>query len=284
MTQMKLLELIVGPAPDAEREKGAKIPWNDPEFSRRMLECHLDQNHDWASRRKETIAAHTAWIAAQLNRAPSSILDMGCGPGLYTQSLAAMGHHCTGVDFSPASIAYARQLAARGPEIEYALRDIREYRSERQFDCVLMTFGEFNVFTRQDATAILGNCSGMLRTGGLFVLEAHAYEAIRAIGSAPASWQRHTRGVFSETPYLCLQENSWDASSASALSRYFIIDAVSATVRRYASFMQAYTATEYYAILREAKLPVQRILDADAWPPGADFSGALQVFACRKGA
>lgn len=61
---------------------GAKIPWDEPDFSRRMLEQHLNQEHDWASRRSPIIAAHAAWIAEQLS-VPSRILDMGCGPGLY---------------------------------------------------------------------------------------------------------------------------------------------------------------------------------------------------------
>ena len=62
---------------------GAKIPWDEPDFSRRMFEQHLNQEHDWASRRSPIIAAHAAWIAEQLS-VPSRILDMGCGPGLYT--------------------------------------------------------------------------------------------------------------------------------------------------------------------------------------------------------
>ena len=122
----------------------------------------------------------------------------------------------------------------------------------------------------------------MLRAGGLFVLEAHTYEAVRAIGSAPASWQRHARGLFSDAPHLCLQENAWNASGASALSRYFIVDAASAKVRQYASFMQAYAAEEYESMLRGAGLPVRRVLDEESWPAGGDFSGKLRVFVCEK--
>ncbi len=280
---MNLAELILCHEPGASGEQGAKIPWDDPDFSRRMLANHLAQEHDWASRRQTIVARHVNWIAGQLPRMPSRILDLGCGLGFYTQALAEKGHRCVGVDFSPASIEYACRQSSNGPPApEYHLSDIRGYANEQAFDCVIMTFGEFNVFTRQDANGILRNCAGMLRDGGLFVLEAHTFEAVRASGSAPASWQRQPSGLFSDAPHLCLQENAWNASDASALSRYFIVDAASAEVRQYASFMQAYTAEEYETMLRETALPVQWILDAESWPSGDHFTGQLQVFVCRK--
>ena len=37
------------------------------------------------------------------------VLDVGCGPGLYTTRLAASGARVTGIDFSERSIACARE-------------------------------------------------------------------------------------------------------------------------------------------------------------------------------
>ncbi|WP_051257741.1 class I SAM-dependent methyltransferase [Desulfovibrio cuneatus] len=279
---MNLTEFAVSNKQNSENVQGAKIPWDEPGFSQRMLENHLAQEHDWASRRNELISRQAAWLAKQLQN-PSYILDLGCGPGFYTQKLAALGHHCVGVDFSPASIEYARKQATEsGLAIEYALCDIRTYTSAQKFDCIIMTFGEFNVFTHQDANAILKNCAEMLRNGGLFILEAHTFEAVHAVGSAPATWQRHASGLFSENPHLCLQENSWSVEGSSTLSRYFIMDAATATVRQYASFMQAYWLEKYQEMLHAAKLPVVKVLDDEEWPAGSDFRGKLQTFVCRK--
>lgn len=75
-----------------------KIPRDDPAFSQRMLENHLSQEHDWASRRQAVIEQQVAWIAGQLP-AGARILDLGCGPGFYTRLLAERGFCCTGVDF-----------------------------------------------------------------------------------------------------------------------------------------------------------------------------------------
>ena len=48
---MNLLDLIHRASPPAPWAEGDKIPWNDPDFSRRMLREHLSQAHDAASRR-----------------------------------------------------------------------------------------------------------------------------------------------------------------------------------------------------------------------------------------
>ncbi len=282
---MDLMELTLWNASRANVDAsgaGAKIPWDEPDFSRRMLEQHLNQEHDWASRRGPIIAAHAAWIAEQLS-VPSRILDMGCGPGLYTQALAERGHQCVGVDFSPASIEYARQRSADcDPKPEYILGDIRNYRSNQKFDCIIMTFGEFNAFIRKDAALLLEHCAEMLTENGLFILEAHTYDAVRAMGEAPATWQRHATGLFSAGPHLCLRENSWNAAEASALSRYFIIDAADTAVRQYVSFMQAYRLESYTKMLSSAALPLQRILSEKVWSSGQDFYNKLQTFICRK--
>lgn len=82
-----------------------RIPWDDPDFSRRMLAEHLSQDHDLASRRSEWIDKQVAWIHEHLLGAtPSRILDLGCGPGFYSHRLATLGHDCRGIDFGPASI------------------------------------------------------------------------------------------------------------------------------------------------------------------------------------
>ena len=107
--------------------EGEKIPWNEPGFSERMLREHLSQEHDWASRRASTIDKHVDWIHREvLSSRPSRILDLGCGPGLYASRLAKMGHACAGIDFSPASIAYAREYAQKANlRCSYQHEDVR---------------------------------------------------------------------------------------------------------------------------------------------------------------
>ena len=55
---MNLLDLLQRTSPPAPWAEGDKIPWHDPDFSRRMLREHLSQAHDAASRRSIIIDEH----------------------------------------------------------------------------------------------------------------------------------------------------------------------------------------------------------------------------------
>ena len=57
---MKLSDIVNRRIESVPWTEGEKIPWNAPEFSRRMLLEHLSQKHDAASRRFEIIDRHVA--------------------------------------------------------------------------------------------------------------------------------------------------------------------------------------------------------------------------------
>ena len=248
---MEVLHRSPIPQPWAE---GEKIPWNEPAFSRRMLRVHLSQEHDWASRRAITIQKHVDWIhRAILSSRPSRILDLGCGPGLYTSRLAKLGHDCTGVDFSPASIAYAIENAQKaGLRCSYQLMDIRQAAFESGHNLAMFIFGEFNVFTPQDARQILKKAHAAIQPGGSLLLEVHPFDVIHQIGQQPSTWYSTDSGLFSDRPHLCLQENFWDADRSVATQRYFIVDAQTSQVTRHAASMQAYTEDQYRNLLEES--------------------------------
>ncbi len=281
---MNIADIITRIQPPPPWEHGENIPWDDPVFSARMLKNHLSQDHDWASRRMEFVERQVEWLTGQL--APRSrILDLACGPGFYTQILARLGHQCVGVDFSPASIDYARREAAReGLPLEYVLSDIRQYDTGQTFDCVMFIFGEFNVFSVAEARAILTGAAKMLKPGGLFVLEGHRFEAVRDIGEAPSSWWtcRAGEGVLSDEPHLCLQENHWDPASATATTRYFILDAATSGLRMYRSSWTGYTLAQYETLLAEAGFQAPRLLTAAQWPVGGPFEGVMMTLVCQK--
>lgn len=234
------------PAPWSE---GDKIPWNDPEFSQRMLREHLSQQHDAASRRFEIIDRHCAWIHAHvLGGRPARVLDLGCGPGLYAQRLARLGHAYSGLDFSPASIAYAREHAA-GLDCCFELADLRSADFGGGFDLVMLIFGEFNVFQPADARRILVKARDALAPGGRLLLEVQTLESVREQGRQEPSWFSSPGGLFSDRPHLCLSESFWHEDQAVAIKRYYVIDAQSHAVQQINECVLGYSEAQLRSLL-----------------------------------
>jgi SAM-dependent methyltransferase len=258
---MNLLDLIHRQSVPQPWAEGEKIPWNDPEFSRRRLREHLTQDHDLASRRSERIDRHVAWIhGTVLDGKPVSILDLGCGPGLYAMRLAQLGHPVSGIDFSPASIDYAQEETAKEQlSCRFVNADIRQAEYGAGYGLAMLIFGEFNVFHPDDARAILRKTQAALDNGGLLLLEPHTVDAIRRSGEAPPSWQTSQGGLFSEEPHVLLTENFWHEDRQIATERYLIIDGRTGAVTRHAASMQAYNEAQFERLLDECGFTEMRI-------------------------
>ncbi len=250
---MQLADLLTRISPPEAWSEGDNIPWNEPGFSARMLEEHLSQSHDAASRRLEVIYRHVRWIHTEvLHGHPSEILDLGCGPGLYGERLARLGHAYRGMDFSPASLEYARlQAETQQLACEYQLGDLRtaDFGPDHAYDLVMQIYGEMNVFRPADMLTILRKAQRALKPGGVLLLEVAHEQAVRRIGSGGCSWFTAPRSLFSTEPHLVLEENFWDEQAMTATSRYYIVQLADGSVRRMASSQQAYTQEQYRRIV-----------------------------------
>lgn len=283
MIRRPLADLVNMPPPAPWRE-GDNIPWHDPGFSERMLQQHLSQEHDRASRRSPTIDTHVDWIHGHvLKERPASVLDLGCGPGLYTSRLARLGHACFGIDYSPASIRYATDLAARdGLRCEYRCEDIREAEYGTGRDLIMLIFGELNVFRPTDAQVILEKAREALVEGGLLLLEPHTYAALQKRAARGRDWYAVASGLFSERPHLCLEEPHWDSGTRTTTIRYVVIDAESGTLTIYAQTMQAYSDGDYRAILNDCGFNEVRFFPSLTGAPDESQEGLKAIVARRS--
>ena len=68
---------------------------------------------------------------------PTVVVDLGCGPGQLTASLADRWPHAqiVGLDSSPEMIMQAAQLA--GPQLRFQLQDLRDWRPETGVDVII---------------------------------------------------------------------------------------------------------------------------------------------------
>ena len=119
--------------------------WADEYISKQMLTFHLNGDVDISSRKFSFIDRSVDWIISRFDiREGRSVVDFGCGPGLYTERLARTNASVTGIDFSKNSIEYARNRA--GDEklnIQYVHQNYLEFDTDEQYDLIMLIFCDF---------------------------------------------------------------------------------------------------------------------------------------------
>jgi SAM-dependent methyltransferase len=243
------------PQPPSRPDGAANLPWDDHDFSQRMLRQHLDQSHGAASRRRVEILRQIDWLWDRLSlREGSQVLDVTCGPGLYAVELARRGCCLHGVDFSPASIRHARQLAAEAGVTQrctFQLQDVRTMDvSPRRFDAALFLYGQLAVFTLQETADLLHRCATALKPAGWLVVELLSFEHIQKDNST--WWYTDDSGLWGDFPFLHLGERHWYPEDNLSLEQFRIINLETGDLREYALSDQAYPPETMIAILRKA--------------------------------
>lgn len=206
-------------------EGGGNLPWDEPDFSRRMLREHLDESHSAASRTSEQRALVIDWLWRKLRLAPGvRLLDVTCGPGLYAVPLAGRGLVVTGVDFAPAAIAHARQLAdlAGVEHCYFHEADVREFDfGAAGFDAALFLYGQLAVFPRRQAQELLVRVAKALRPGGRLCVELLDQEKVDK--SESNWWFSDDTGLWGDDPFFSFGERFWMEEEALSCERFYTL-------------------------------------------------------------
>lgn len=131
--------------------------WTNDHTSRKMLEYHLNESLDLASRNREFIEKSVAWIVSRFGvNADTRIADFGCGPGLYTTRFAESNAVVAGIDFSDRSIQYAKKTAAhKGLDIQYYNQNYLAFETDKRFDLITMIFCDLCALSPSQRKALL---------------------------------------------------------------------------------------------------------------------------------
>jgi 2-polyprenyl-6-hydroxyphenyl methylase / 3-demethylubiquinone-9 3-methyltransferase len=108
----------------------------------------------------------TRFVLEQLDLERPRILDVGCGGGILSESLARSGAGVTGLDLSEASLNVARQHAqSEGLVIDYRCISIGDMAEEYQGSFDAVTCMEMLEHV-PDPIDIVRSCAGVLKPGG----------------------------------------------------------------------------------------------------------------------
>lgn len=238
-------------------DDGDNLPWDDPAFSERMLREHLDQSHGAASRQRPEILRVVDWLWQRLDLAPGArVLDITCGPGLYAVEMALRGAQVTGIDFGPASVQYARDLADQqrvADRCTFIQSDVRAAlpgQAGQDYDAALFLYGQLSVFTRDQTAALLRQTADALRSGGKLAIELLDYERIDKDNST--FWFTDDRGLWGDRPFLVLGERFWDADSRTAIDRFHLLHLETGEMEVIALSDCGYETGEMLALLQDS--------------------------------
>lgn len=139
--------------------------WTYSYIQQQMLKEHLNPMSDGASRKQESILKITDFVLSQ-SKPKSRLLDLGCGPGLYTSLFKDKGYEVTGIDFNKASIEYA---TTERKDIHYIFGDyINEY-SGGKYDTVILIYCDLGTHSDNDRDKLLKNIYQSLDEDGTFI-------------------------------------------------------------------------------------------------------------------
>ncbi|MFC0877864.1 class I SAM-dependent methyltransferase [Saccharicrinis sp. FJH2] len=223
---MRISDIISKSEKPAIYEKGNSFMWTDQHISKQLLEIHLNPEIDLASRKMSTIQETANWILnTQKEKGKLNILDLGCGPGLYSEIFARKGHCVTGVDISKNSIVYAQKSAKdKNLDIEYINDSYLEIEPESdKFDLVLLIYTDLGVLLPEDRDMLLKMIYRILKNEGAFIFDVISDNLLEQ-KATPKSWEVNKIGFWKNSPYVALSESFLYKEQKVILYQHLIID------------------------------------------------------------
>ena len=272
---LQLIELQQKPEPFTP---GEALFWDDPHISAQMLEAHLNPKIDAASRRPETIDRSVKWLIETLGlRSGDSVLDLGCGPGLYASRFARAGLQVTGVDYSRRSIDYAVNYANEHKlDISYRYQNYLELSDDNQYDAAFLIYGDFCPLNPEQRTRLLHNVRRALKPNGKFVLDVSTREHRKKYG-VRNGWYASESGFWKPGPHLVLEAGFDYPEQSIWLDQYTVIE-VEGKVSIYRNWFQDYTPESISNELAHAGFAMKNLLGdltGSPYTPESEWLGLL---------
>jgi SAM-dependent methyltransferase len=207
------------------------------------------------------------WLWERLALQPGAhLLDVTCGPGLYAVEFARRGCRVTGLDFSPASIAYARNLARRegvASRCEFVEQDVRQVEDRYQdagFDAAILLYGQLAVFPIHEAELLLAQIAPSLRPGGRLVVELLDQDRVDKTNST--WWFTDDTGLWGDRPFLHLGERFWHKTGQMSIERFYIIHLETGALTEVTLCDQTYAVETMRQMLDQAGFPTVGVYPA----------------------
>jgi SAM-dependent methyltransferase len=204
-------------------ERGNASMWEDPYISKQLLKFHLDSDCGLASRSPEVIDKTVKWMVDNYLKKTDKILDIGCGPGLYTTRLARLAFNVTGLDFSKNSIEYARTEAEKENfKIDYIHGSYLDMDFKNEFDVITIIFCDFGALTNSERDVLLQNVYRALKPGGKFIFDIYT-ESPTDQEKNHRTWDYNENAFWAEEKHIALSQNFYYPEEKVGLSQHIVL-------------------------------------------------------------
>jgi len=251
--------------------------WTRPHLARQMLQYHLNQETELASRRFETIDQIVGWIDSQLGLSGKRLCDLGCGPGLYAQRFAALGANVSGVDFSGHSLEYARlQAKENGQSIRYIQADYLSDDLPAGFDIVTLIYTDYSVLSPDQRAKLLGRIGEMLNPGGRLVMDVAGMGSLANKEECTLIEKNLMYDFWAKGDYVGIQRSFVYPDECLSVDRYVIVEPFE-TWEIY-NWFQYFTPTSLQKELESAGFAVDKMFGGLTGEPvqaDGDFIGVI---------
>ncbi len=210
---------IINTKPDLFQRTEACI-WTDPYIQANLLKAYLDLSSDAASRNMKSIERTVDFIDNNIKKG-GDILDLGCGPGLYTDLFWKKGYRVAGIDFNKKAIEYAIQETS--PDIKYIEGDYITNFPMGKYDAIIMIYCDMGTHSDEDRDVLLSNCYESLEEGEKLIFDVFN-ENLITDKKEILSWDYQPDGGFwAHEEYLLLSQIFHYPENCAIASQYNLI-------------------------------------------------------------
>lgn len=275
---MKITDIISKSEKPAIYEEGTSFMWTDEHISKQLLDIHLNQDIDLGSRKMSTILKTANWILdSQKGKGKLNILDLGCGPGLYSEIFSKKGHNVTGVDISKNSINYAKKSAHdKELDIEYINSSYLDINLESsKYDLVLLIYTDLGVLMPKDRESLLRTVYRVLKKGGVFIFDVLKDNQIEK-RKVPKNWEVANSGFWRDSPFIALSESFLYKEQKVILFQHIIVDS-DENIETYRFWTHFFSEKDIKQMLKQQKFIDISFRD-DILPEGDMWNGDNVIF------
>jgi predicted TPR repeat methyltransferase len=214
--------------------------WTDEHMSKTLLEAQLDESNNAGSRKPENRKIIVEWMNKQI-KPFSKIIDLGCGPGLYSYDLGKFGHSVLGIDFNKASYEYARDNKTIKNITEYKHVNYIKDEITGKFNLAMIIFCDFSALIPDTQVILLEKIRNILEDDGIFVFDVFGLSVMETIQEEKSWYLSEGNDFWSNDPYFLNTEIKKFPDNNTIGTRHYLISQKTGKIKEFILWDQYYS-------------------------------------------